>query len=61
MTKYIYCKYCGAKLRRDSIGQYCPQKNCQWHHGLPKDDDTKRSVVRTRDRRSNEQRRARIS
>jgi hypothetical protein len=30
----LYCKYCGAKLRRDSIGHYCPTKNCQWQHGV---------------------------
>lgn len=31
----IYCKYCGAKLRKDQVGPYCPTKNCQWEHGLP--------------------------
>lgn len=30
----IYCKYCGDKLRRDSIGHYCPTHNCQWEHGV---------------------------
>lgn len=27
------CKYCGARRRKDSIGHYCPTKNCQWHYG----------------------------
>ena len=29
----VYCKYCGAKLKRDWIGHICPTKNCQWEHG----------------------------
>jgi hypothetical protein len=29
----LYCKYCGAKLRRDPVGHYCPTRNCQWQHG----------------------------
>jgi hypothetical protein len=29
----LYCKYCGAKLRKDVVGHYCPSKNCQWSHG----------------------------
>src|SRR6185295_11022474 len=33
--KMTRCKYCGAKLRRDVVGQYCPTKNCQWGHGIP--------------------------
>ena len=37
--KPIYCKFCGAKLRRDSVGLYCPTENCQWQHGLPEDED----------------------
>lgn len=39
-VKWSYCKYCGARLRRDPVGQYCPTKSCQWHQGLPKEDDT---------------------
>ena len=39
----IYCKYGGAKLRRDSCGQYCPTRNCQWQHGLPYAEDSKRT------------------
>lgn len=27
------CKYCGARRRRDSVGHYCPTKNCDWEHG----------------------------
>lgn len=38
--KWLHCRYCGARLRRDHIGQYCSTRNCQWQHGLPKDDDT---------------------
>jgi len=30
----IYCKYCGAKLKKDIVGHYCPTENCQWHHGV---------------------------
>ena len=28
------CKYCGARLKRDAAGQYCPTRNCQWQHGV---------------------------
>ena len=37
--KWEACKYCGARLKKDTVGQYCPTDNCQWHHGLPKEDD----------------------
>ena len=39
-VKWHRCKYCGERLRRDPVGQYCPTKNCQWHHGLDEKDDT---------------------
>ena len=26
----IRCKFCGARLKRDMIGPYCPTANCQW-------------------------------
>ncbi|MFA5187647.1 MAG: hypothetical protein WC551_14295 [Patescibacteria group bacterium] len=39
-VKWTHCKYCGARLRRDYVGQYCPTVNCQWHHGLTEKDDT---------------------
>lgn len=26
----LRCKYCGAILRSDQDGPYCPTKNCQW-------------------------------
>lgn len=39
-VKRLYCKYCGARLKRDPVGQYCPTENCQWRHGLPSDEDT---------------------
>lgn len=39
-VKYEYCRYCGARLRRDWIGQFCPSENCQWHHGLSTEADT---------------------
>lgn len=29
----VNCKYCGAARRRDTVGHYCPTKNCQWEHG----------------------------
>ena len=44
VVKYLYCKYCGAKLKRDIVGQFCPTKNCQWQYGLPLADDTKKSL-----------------
>ena len=36
MTKenFIYCKYCGAKLKKDYIGKYCGTRNCQWEFGI---------------------------
>jgi hypothetical protein len=37
--KWEHCKYCGARLKKDAVGQYCPTHNCQWHRGLPKADD----------------------
>lgn len=40
-VKWMYCRYCGAKLKRDPIGQLCPTQNCQWQHGLPESEDTK--------------------
>jgi hypothetical protein len=24
------CKYCGAVMKKDSVGPYCPTRNCQW-------------------------------
>lgn len=47
----VYCKYCGAKRRRDSVGHYCPTKNCQWHHGYSNcrhGDDVKLNVQEDR-------------
>ena len=35
----VYCKYCGARLRRDCVGRFCPTKNCQWQHGLPSEEE----------------------
>lgn len=29
----IYCRFCGARLRRDYVGHKCPTHNCQWQHG----------------------------
>lgn len=29
----LYCKYCGARRRRDATGHYCPTRNCQWSTG----------------------------
>lgn len=34
----IYCKFCGAKLKKDLIGLYCPTNNCSWRHGLPENE-----------------------
>ncbi len=28
-----HCRYCGTRRRRDTVGHYCPRKNCQWSHG----------------------------
>jgi hypothetical protein len=44
-VKWRACKYCGARLRRDHIGQYCPTRNCQWQHGLPESEDSPRRVI----------------
>lgn len=30
----IYCKYCGAKLKKDLIGHYCGTRNCNWEYGI---------------------------
>lgn len=30
----LYCRYCGAGLRQDWLGHYCPTHNCQWAHGV---------------------------
>lgn len=30
----IYCRFCGAKLKRDAIGWKCPTVNCDWEHGV---------------------------
>lgn len=38
MVRRIYCRYCGAKLRTDPVGLYCPTDNCQWRYGLPSDE-----------------------
>lgn len=37
--KWTHCRYCGARLKKDTVGQYCPTRNCQWQYGLPKEDD----------------------
>lgn len=34
----IRCKYCGAKLKKDFIGYYCPTKNCDWQYGIPEEE-----------------------
>jgi hypothetical protein len=30
----LYCKYCGARLRLDSVGHYCPTRKCKWRYGV---------------------------
>ncbi len=35
----IYCRFCGAKLKRDPYGKKCPTYNCQWQHGMSKEDE----------------------
>ena len=30
----IYCKFCGARLKKDNVGHYCPTDNCQWEYGV---------------------------
>ena len=32
----VYCKYDGAKLKRDTVGHRCPTRNCQWEFGANK-------------------------
>ena len=46
-NKSIYCIYCGARLRRDAIGQFCPTDNCQWNQGLPEGES---STITVKDR-----------
>lgn len=29
----LYCKYCGRRRSKDSVGHYCKTRNCQWQHG----------------------------
>jgi len=50
-VKWTHCRYCGARLRRDPTGQYCPTRNCQWQHGLPASEDTARRVYPRRRRK----------
>ena len=49
MAFTIRCKYCGSRLKRDGVGLCCPQRNCQWHHGVPTDEWRCREVVYKRD------------
>ncbi len=37
----IYCLYCGAKLKKDTVGKYCPTKNCQQQFGLTDNEEYK--------------------
>ena len=30
----IYCRFDGAKLKKDCVGHYCPTFNCKWHYGV---------------------------
>lgn len=30
----VRCRYCGAVLKLDVVGHYCPTRNCQWQHGV---------------------------
>ncbi len=38
----IYCIFCGARLKKDNVGHYCPTDNCQWQYGV--DDCVKEEV-----------------
>jgi hypothetical protein len=35
----IYCKYCGATLKKDFIGKKCGTRNCQWEFGMDEEKD----------------------
>lgn len=35
------CKYCGAVMKEDSVGHYCPTPNCDWQHGIPESEEPK--------------------
>lgn len=37
-NRRIYCKFCGAELVRDCVGWKCPTDNCQWQHGISKNE-----------------------
>jgi hypothetical protein len=39
-TQRYRCKFCGAKLKRDPFGLYCPTKNCQWQYGVDEETDS---------------------
>jgi len=39
----VYRKFCGAKLKRDAHGLYCPTRNCQWRYGADELDDGDRA------------------
>jgi hypothetical protein len=39
MTGRIYCKYCGAKLKKDFIGKKCGTRNCKWEFGMDEEED----------------------
>jgi hypothetical protein len=30
----LTCRFCGARLKLDSVGHYCPTKNCQYQFGV---------------------------
>ena len=32
----IYCRFCGAKLKKDYVGHYCGTSNCQCCYGVDK-------------------------
>lgn len=28
------CRFCGARLKKDGVGHYCPTRNCQNQYGV---------------------------
>lgn len=52
------CKYCGAKLKRDACGLYCPTRGCQNTNGVDEDGNDAQSTRPTGDEDSRDARQA---
>lgn len=52
------CKYCGAKLKRDACGLYCPTRGCQNTNGVDEDGNDAQPTRSTGDEDSRDARQA---